>query len=338
MKILLRVCNFFGVLISIVLSLVLVLLLVVSTVVYAVSSAVTADTIQDFATGYFEAQLSQAVEDGMENGDGDSMPPEIILNLMETEAMKEAIGIYVETLFGELNGEESKLTMDSLRSIVNDHMDEITPLAEKLLQEQGLSEIAPSDEELQQMVSAMVEAYGPMLIEELPTLEDLGLDEIVAQEDSAAVILERITIDKIIEGDLTKEEILLLAAEVLKGLHSGFFIKGICAAVAMVCLMILLCRIGGFRGFAWLSVDFLLAVMLNIAVCFYAWTYLMQVKTAGFDVPIILIADIMLNKLMIGIGVEAVIMILFGFITVTGEALLAKRRAKKRAALQPQAE
>lgn len=220
-----KILNVFGVLVSIVLSLVLLVMLIITPVISGVTKLSQKETLHSVVenidlTGFME----------LEEGNPAAA-------LVETEFFSGLLDLYLNDLMAELDGQpQTNMSAEALDQLKETHEEELLAVMRAMLEdtaeENELEGMLPdgilTDEMVLEALDEFYDEIAPTLVEELPTLEELGLSQ-----------------------------------EVLDGINQLRSKKIQTAAIVMIAvlsLLILGCRWPRFKGFMWLAV-------VNILVC-----------------------------------------------------------------------
>ena len=216
-----KIFNFFGIIISFVLSLVLFVELLVVPVVSATTSFTQIDNLKKIVSQIDLSQLEFTDENGAD--------AELLNQLLEGDLMAELLELYVED-----NGGERIFTVEALKAVCEEHMEELLPIVKEVMKEELTLPDGSmlKDEDLEKVVLQLINEEADNLIQEFPTVEDLGITE------------------EVILG--------------LKYLREGMVWFVFIGAAAVLSLLILLFRCVHFKGFVWLGVVYFLAGGINL--------------------------------------------------------------------------
>ena len=218
-----KILNVLGVLVALVLSLVMIVMLVVTPVISGATKLSQKETIHSMVKSI---DLSGVFE---------SEGEDLVTALVDTEFVKEMLNLYVDDLLAELDGEpKTHLTAETLDELKETHKEELMGILREML----LASETENGEQITEefLTDAMVEEYLDefygeyvlVLVEELPGLEELGVD------------------DEVLEG--------------IQALRSKMVQTAAIVVLVVLSLLIFACRFPRFKGFLWLAV-------LNILVC-----------------------------------------------------------------------
>ncbi len=269
-------------------------MLVVTPMVSASGSFLQAKNLQQVVNGI---DFTEVIKGSIEEN---GFEGELLNELMETQFMEELMAMYVEDFFAVLDDEnvQKKLTPDTFKKLINTHMDELLPIIKSYI---GVDDSLP-EETLVKMVSQMLGDEAEEMIEMLPSPEDLGMD--------ASVIMA------------------------VRVLREGILLKALIGAIAVLSLLIVLCRFVRFKGFMWLGVGYCLPAALILAAALFIRNYGASfINEAVPEAGIILdsVLSVLTNQMLKGTGVIAGLGILFILIFVLGRRVHKKNTIMKAA-------
>lgn len=170
---------------------------------------------------------NEGVKDAIEEF---GIPTDVVNELVSSKAVSELLGLFAEDVSAALTGEEleqSSITPDAIKSIVNDNIDEIFDIVKNTANEEFSEDI--SDEDIKQVKDEIIKAVNENADEIVESLPDVKEIVTVMEVEDAQII-------KTILGP-TITIILLAVAAVLAGL-------------------IYACRFRNFNALLWLGIDF----------------------------------------------------------------------------------
>lgn len=350
MKALKIIGNFFGVLFSIVLSLILVVLLVAMPMISAVSSFTQPETLGDVIENIDYVELIKANPEVSKSLEGMGVTGDLLQEVLESDVVEDLIDVYVEDFFSALDGNtESRLNTDTLKSIVDDNMDELVPMFKKFASNFGGEGILTTDEEIKLVIGSFVDQYGSDLIGAIPSPEDLGLvpPGMTAGNNSRTALPQESpdeTVGNSIDEpvDATPDDTMVPVLQVINELHKGTVMMALIAVVAGISLLIVLFRWPRFKGFMWLGVDYAIAAGISFLVVSSVGVLIgILIEALGipsdFQMVIASISGILVMNLTKIAVVEAGLAVLFIAVFIVGRILLKKHKAKKLAtvAIEP---
>jgi len=170
---------------------------------------------------------NEGVKDAIEEF---GIPSDVVNELVSSKAVSELLGLFAEDVSAALTGkelEQSSITPDAIKSIVNDNIDEIFDIVKNTANEEFSEDI--SDEDIKQVKDEIIKAVNENADEIVESLPDVKEIVTVMEVEDAQII-------KTILGP-TITIILLAVAAVLAGL-------------------IYACRFRNFNALLWLGIDF----------------------------------------------------------------------------------
>jgi hypothetical protein len=162
-------------------------------------------------------------------------------DLINSELMKEILGMYIENLLGILERDDVQLLAEEqIAPLMKKHLPEMTELIKSYLP----AEINISDEQISEYASTTIEPILSEITSALPTLEELGLEE-------GMITVIRYTYDKTI-------------------------LKYTLLAVIILSALILFLRFPRFKGFMWLTILYGFYALLYF--CIYKYCFMKEVQ------------------------------------------------------------
>ena len=233
-----KVLNVLGIIVSIFVSIVLVLTLTVSPMVLSALSLLQPQTLADTVT---QMDFSEVVTDMVGDiGEGlEEKDAQMLETLLTSDATKEILETYTQGVADVLAGKETVegLTAEKLQQIVDGNMDQIA----EALQQLGGEFADMTTEEISEGVQQIVDENAEEILEVLPKPEELK-ESLVAETPE-------------IEQGLA----LFAAADTIK--------LGFVGLIAVLCIIVFVCRLFDWRGFKWLAVDLLIAGVFSGGIC-----------------------------------------------------------------------
>ena len=158
----------------------------------------------------------------------------VVAALLKTDAAEELFTVYIEDLFKAASGDVQAigLSVEALQELVEKHMDEILAVLKE-------HDAFPNktDEEAQQLILQEVEVNGQELVETLQSYAQPGTEDAQTQAVFKTIVQAK---------------------------NIRFGIVGGLVALA---LLIFLCRLPGWRGFRWVSVDLFIGGGILVLQC-----------------------------------------------------------------------
>ena len=233
MKVLKFVGNLIGVLLSIVVSVALLVSLIAAPVLSGVTKLVQSNTL---------LSVIQSIDLSPFDSEDPTTPatpivPELPIvsehawaaDLLETELAEKLVNMYMDDFLSVSMGGPTSLTVESMKTLVMEHMHEVLPIVRRAVTESGEEMI---DQEIEDAILSFIDESGQELIDSLPTHEDLNIGE-----------------------DVT------LA---LSFLRSNILRTGVTILVIVFSILILIFRFPRFKGFMWLAVVYILGTLFSM--------------------------------------------------------------------------
>ena len=218
-----------------ILSILLVVMLVGASVVTSARSLFSVKKITEIAKTVI-SEDTPALDDALsEIGDrfsDDGQMKEAVNAVLDSDAIKEVLGLYLDDATSALAGEtaESRFTAENVGDILKNHTDDLAALLASKVPDLSADEVKGN-------LDAYVEERLPELMEELPTPEKIVTEVSGALEETGV-------------------------GSVMKGFFSGAILWALWGVVAVLAVLILVCRLFRFRGLKWLGIDALVAALL----------------------------------------------------------------------------
>lgn len=235
--------NILGCLAAILCSVVLVAAALLLPAYTCVTSLVRPDVIADVVTTTVKSidlsELLPSAEDVKDILPLDGVTVETIEELMETEAVSDAIELYAGDLLAALGqeGGERQFTAEALKGLIDEHVDDLVDVIKPYLPDaEGVS-----DEEIAAEIQAAVDTHADTLVEELPIPD---LSDIPGEIGDALTTLQEFSNAK----------------------YTLLFI----AVIVFCALIIFFCRLRRFGGVLWLGVLALLIALPCGVIAFVA--------------------------------------------------------------------
>ncbi len=226
-----KALNVLGIIFAIILSFVLVISLIVSPIVLSSLSLLNPKNLSKVVT---DIDISSIVTEGSETAEQAGMEA-----ILTTNAAREFFELYATDITNTLSGKttESKLTAEALKKIVEDNIDELTAVMMEI-------EGAPSDmseQEIAEELKKAIDLQAGELINSLPKPQEL-VQEHVEENPEIQIAFDII-------GRATRIKISIIVTLIL------------------LSALIFVCRLPGFKGIKWLSIDLFIASGIAILVC-----------------------------------------------------------------------
>lgn len=283
-----KIANISGIILAMLLSVLLLFMLIITPIFTGATSLFQDRTLYtlvekvDF-TEFFPVEEENAINPMSE--------------LMKTEVVGEFVKLYVQDLLDSLDGKQpSNLTLDALNGLKEEYKEELVGILRDKMLEGSVSEEMLTDEAVQKQLDELFDATVPALLEELPTLEELGVEQ------------------EVLDG------IILLRNN---GLNMVFIV-----AIAILSLLILCCRWPQFKGFIWLAVVYLIASLGTVLMRNLMSDTIPVMLTDGMENMIGVIEPILsVLKHSMSMGMIVYLVLAVVFVTIT---LLGRKKLKKK--------
>lgn len=233
---------------------------------------------------------NEGVQDAIEEF---GIPADVVNELISSKAMGEVIGLYASDVSAMLEGKEVKgsLTVDALKSIVNDNIDEIIDIVKTAVGEDVDSNI--DVEEIKKGITDAVNDYAEDIVSALPDVNELKVSFV--ESEGAAVITAILS--------STVKIILIAFAVVLAGL-------------------IYLCRFRNFNALLWLGIDFGAAGIFLAAIAVFMGSGIVNALITDLASINESVVNSVLSVYNGGIITALVIMLVLCALLITGYVLL----------------
>lgn len=318
--------NVIGIILAWPLSIILVIVLLVTPMLLSATSLMNPDTIAEAVTevlseamtlagqktsapSYSVNKLSEtkgeeqgALGGALEEIFGDDMSPELLGKILSSKAAKELIELYVEDVTNAFTGsnEAPKLDAENLKNIVKDNIDEVVAIVKELDPNISEADLAEVKDGLLQLID---EKAGD-IVNALP--DPVEIREEVLDDTPELEIAFKI---------LAKKDTIKLA---------------VIALVVVLCGLIFLCRMSGFRGLRWIAIDLFIGGGFNAMICggMFAASSTLTKAMAG-QAALTSVVELLVSSYLKGMVVTTVVLLVVGGASLTGYILLSKFTAKK---------
>ena len=208
--------------------------------------------------------------------------------VMNSNVVREILTIYTGDLADVLTGKEKASTLDTerIKTIVNDNMDEIVQIVKEL--KPGVTE--KDLEELKTAITKVVDERVGEFVQLIPKPEQIK-EMIIEQVPEIGMALQI----------LEKKNVITWA---------------LVGVITLLCVLIFLCRLSGFRGFRWLAVDMFVGGGINVL--------LGLVLLIGTPMAVKMVSDSALNAVISNVlhAFDLALLARAGIILVAGGVLL----------------
>ena len=227
-----KVLNVFGIIFAWILSIILVINLIVAPIIMSTLSLLTPKKLTNLAldTGAITEFIKGSINNPNE---------EEVEELLSTNFAKQTLELYLSDAVSAFGGKtgERKLTAGALQNLANENMDELIVLA----REYGAYGEEYSDEEVKQDVESRMLSNAEEMLKIFPDPQDKIEREERKNSDTYLIMS--------IIGNTAKIKISVIASLII------------------ISALIFVCRLGGFKGVRWLSVDLFVASGVLALVC-----------------------------------------------------------------------
>lgn len=295
-----KVLNVFGIIFAWILSILLVILLYVSPVLLSSMSALKPSKLADIAASLKIAEIAPLMGEGTVDPENEEM-----MAILSTNAMQEVYEIYVRAVFGVLDGSNPQevLSEEQLRQIVHTNIDELYEIVKKQTPE--VSQLP--EEDGKKMVEALFSSAMLELTTEFPTPEAL-MQSLAEEAPEAQLALQALK-----QVDIIKLSFVMMLV-VLSGL-------------------VFVCRLWGFRGIRWLSVDLFVATGFSGMVCLGLGMSSSLIGMLAAEEPLLgVVATQVLSVVATGTYIRTAIMLVAAIGLLVAYIFIKKAIAKKQAA------
>lgn len=238
---------------------------------------------------------NEGVKDAIEEF---GIPSDVVNELVSSKAVSELLGLFAEDVSAALTGkelEQSSITPDAIKSIVNDNIDEIFDIIKNTAKEEFSEDI--SEEDIKQVKDEIIKAVNENADEIVESLPDVKEIVTVMEVEDAQII-------KTILGP-TITIILLAVATVLAGL-------------------IYACRFRNFNALLWLGIDFGAAgLVVTVITAFIGSKFISRLITEMVSINGTVV-DSVIKVYSNGLITGLVILFVLCAVFITGYVLLKK--------------
>ncbi len=293
-----KVLNVFGIIFAWILSIVLVVVLFVTPMTLSAMSVATPKNLAQIVRGIELPQFLEIIGEDLLGKENEEMA-----SLLSTNTIQEIYDIYMTNILSILDSDitPEALTEEKLQDIAHRNIDEFYQMALEQTPELGS---LPEEEAKQQLEAAIVEGLKEMT-GSLPSTEELK--QMLTQEPTAAAALTALN-----------------AMDTAKLVFVGF--------IVILAVLIFVCRLFGFRGFRWLSVDLFVASGLAGLSCVGLGMSSTMITALVADIPGAgLVVGTMLGSFTNGVYIRTGIMFASAVALLVVYILIKKALAKKAA-------
>lgn len=326
MRFLANLTNFLTGFVAVVLSFALVLALMTVPLLVMVHELLEPEILHEL--------LISASQNLSDESSGDTQAA-MMQKLMESQAVRDLLGLYIEDMFAALDGRRV-LTTQALQELLEKHMDELMPVFRELIMADAESVGEVSDMELEFVVSTMLYGYAELLLEQLPTAAQLGITPVnivppdLSAESLAAYwdsiwILDGEALERLSRLELQRDDFAAFATQGLVMLQNSRGLHLLCLLILMLSLLILVFRLGsGFSCFSWLAVVYFIAGAIVVALPI---TVKLRVMVQN-PLPIIDAVMDAINRFLIVGGMILALCAVFAIVSSVGNKLINSSKRK----------
>ena len=293
-----KVLNVFGIIFAWILSIALVITLFVAPVTLSALSNVKPEKIVDTMS---EMDVSDSFLE-IETED------EQLKELLSTDTVQELYETYVGGLSGIFEEEpvQNMLTEEKINEIIHNNIDELYQIYIEMEPDAATIPVEEAKQKAEEVFSEGVSE----LVTKLPSTEELRQN--IMTENP--------------QMDMIKD--LLAGADTIK--------LSYVAGIVVLCVLIFVCRLHGFRGFRWLSVDLFVATGFAALICLSLSIVPEMLGTLIEGQPAVAsLVQEFFDVFAVGVYVRTGIMLLSGVVMMVLYVLIKKAIAKKKNAAAP---
>ena len=338
MRFLANLTNFLTGFVAVVLSCALVLALMTVPLLVMVHELLEPEMLHEL--------LISASQNLSDESSGDTQAA-MMQKLMESQAVRDLLGLYIEDMFAALDGRRV-LTTQALQELLEKHMDELMPVFRELIMADAESVGEVSDMELEFVVSTMLYGYAELLLEQLPTAAQLGITPVkivppvLPQKWNAQSIaefgrdfgaywdaiwvLDAEVLERLGQLEFHRADLAVVATQALVMLQNGRGLHLLCLVVLVLSLLVLVFRLGkGFRCLNWLAVAYFIAGAMDTGIAVTVKLRLQQVVMTGNPLPVMNTAMKLINPFLIAGGVILAVGIVLTIVAAIGNKLIKRK-------------
>lgn len=296
-----KVLNVFGIIFAWILSIALVITLFVAPVTLSALSTVKPEKIVDTMS---EMDVSDFADSFLEIETED----EQLKELLSTDTVQELYETYVGGLSGIFEEEpvQNMLTEEKINEIIHNNIDELYQIYIEMEPDAATIPVEEAKQKAEEVFSEGVSE----LVTKLPSTEELRQN--IMTENP--------------QMDMIKD--LLAGADTIK--------LSYVAGIVVLCVLIFVCRLHGFRGFRWLSVDLFVATGFAALICLSLSIVPEMLGTLIEGQPAVAsLVQEFFDVFAVGVYVRTGIMLLSGVVMMVLYVLIKKAIAKKKNAAAP---
>lgn len=249
-----------------------------------------------------EKNAKNALGGALEEVFGEDVSPELLEKILSSKAAKELIGTYVEDVTNAFTGSDKapKLDAEKLKAIVKDNIDDVVAIVKEIdpnVSEHDLTE-------LKDALTKVIDEKAGELVDALPKPTEIR-----------QAVMEDIPEMEVVFNLLAKKNVIILA---------------LIALPVVLCGLIFLCRMSGFRGLRWIAVDLFVGGGLNAFICgglLVASSVLLE--TVADQAVIGALVSSLLSSFTTGMLVSTAVILVVGGASLATYIVIRKLSAKK---------
>ncbi len=288
-----RILNGLGTILAFLLSIVLVVLLFVAPTLLSAISVITPDNLRQTME---EIQLPELIFAVV--GDSLDVDEKQLMDIASTNAVQEIYNSYLSGIFDVIEGKtpQETLTETKIQDILLADFDQIFGI----FKDSSPELIDVPEEQAKEMFTGMMQQVAV----QLPTPESL-VQDLFAQQPEMDTVLEVWT-------------------------QIGKVKPAFIGAVVVLSLLIFVCRLFGFRGFRWLSVDLFIATGLSGIACLpLALSEQVMEVAMGENEALALISENLMSNLTQGVYIRTGILLLAAIALMVTYCIVRKKLRQK---------
>lgn len=289
-----RVLNVFGIIFAIILSVVFVLGLVVAPTVLSTLSVTTPKEITNALTADADALANMVLSEA-------DSEDEATAAFLSTDAFKEFAELYLTDVINGLSGKnETKLTAEALRKIIEDNIDDFVAIA----LESGEEGEMTAEEAKKVILDNLAKGGAEELLAEIPNPKELT-DEMASENPEILTVFSAL-------GKSNTIKIVIVVS------------------LIAISALIFVCRLFNFKGVKWLFIDLYIASGILIPVCIGLFIGSGIVAQMAIEEPAIgTIVSGILFSLTTGVIIRSVVILFFAIALMVAHIIIQKAIAKK---------
>ena len=241
---------------------------------------------------------------------------QVVNEIMQSDAVGKIVDLYATDVVNNLlqNGEQPQLTVEALQTIAEEEMDSLVKVITPYIPE----EIPLSEEELANEIRTLINENTDQILEFLPDISELAGGN-VNVENNASAGARALPSPTPAPAAAEEDPFAIIRQIIDPSISIGFIV-----AIAIVVLLIALCRFNRFGGMLWLGIDALIAALpvtlLAVGLKGTAVSALLGEELASVTALIDSITSVLSREL----AVAAIVYAVVGVVFIVGYILLCK--------------